>query len=342
MKMKSAGNRKSGMDRDILKLMVILGLVLLFAALFMPTLFFTAANFKSMAFQFPEFGLMAAGMALAMLTGGSDLSVVNAGNLIAIVVGSMYKSMAGVDAEGAGVVPVLLLGLLLAFVMGAVMGGFNGFMISRVGIPPILTTLGTSQLYNGLGIVITKGTTLTGFPAMLNRIGNGSAFGFIPYPLIIFALAMAIVSFIIQRSSFGYKLYMMGTNARAASFSGINNSAMLIKTYALSGMLSALAGMVILARNNSANADYGSNYIMQTILVAVMAGFNPNGGKGRITGLVLGVITLQMLSSALNMTNITSFFKQLVYGAMLLILVIINSETFANWLSARRRHAARA
>ena len=117
---------------------------------------------------------------------------------------------------------------------------------------------------------------------------------------------------------------------------------MLIKTYALSGMLSALAGMVILARNNSANADYGSNYIMQTILVAVMAGFNPNGGKGRITGLVLGVITLQMLSSALNMTNITSFFKQLVYGAMLLILVIINSETFANWLSARRRHAARA
>ena len=342
MKMKSAGNRKSGMDRDILKLVVILGLVLLFAALFMPKLFFTTANFKSMAFQFPEFGLMAAGMALAMLTGGSDLSVVNAGNLIAIVVGSMYKSMAGVDAEGAGVVPVLLLGLLLAFVMGAVMGGFNGFMISRVGIPPILTTLGTSQLYNGLGIVITKGTTLTGFPAMLNRIGNGSAFGFIPYPLIIFALAMAIVSFIIQRSSFGYKLYMMGTNARAASFSGINNSAMLIKTYALSGMLSALAGMVILARNNSANADYGSNYIMQTILVAVMAGFNPNGGKGRITGLVLGVITLQMLSSALNMTNITSFFKQLVYGAMLLILVIINSETFANWLSARRRHAARA
>lgn len=342
MKKKSAGNRKSGMDRDILKLMVILGLVLLFAALFMPTLFFTAANFKSMAFQFPEFGLMAAGMALAMLTGGSDLSVVNAGNLIAIVVGSMYKAMAGVEAEGAGVVPVLLLGLLLAFVMGAVMGGFNGFMISRVGIPPILTTLGTSQLYNGLGIVITKGTTLTGFPAMLNRIGNGSAFGVIPYPLIIFTLAMAIVSFIIQRSSFGYKLYMMGTNARAASFSGINNSAMLIKTYALSGMLSALAGMVILARNNSANADYGSNYIMQTILVAVMAGFNPNGGKGRITGLVLGVITLQMLSSALNMTNITSFFKQLVYGAMLLILVIINSETFANWLSARRRHAARA
>lgn len=316
------------MDRDILKLLVILGAVLLFTLLTMPKVFYTAANFKSMAFQFPEFGLMAMGMALAMLTGGSDLSVVNTGNLTAILVGSMISS---VEAEGPIVALLLFGALIVALLLGCLMGAFNGFMISCIGVPAILTTLGTSQLFNGLGIVITKGTTMTGFPTMLNRIGNGSMLGFIPYPLIIFALACVAVSFIIQRSSFGFKLYMLGTNATAASFSGINNAKMLIRTYALSGMLSALAGMVILARNNSANADYGSNYIMQTILVAVMAGFDPNGGKGRITGLVLAVITMQMLSSALNMTNITSFFKQLVYGAMLLTLVIINSETFRDW-----------
>lgn len=318
-------------DRDILKLLVILLAVLLFALIFMPDVFYTGANFKSMAFQFPEFGLMAMGMALAMLTGGSDLSVVNTGNLTAILVGSMIASLVSVDAVGPVVAFVLLGALIVALLLGCLMGAFNGFMIAKVGIPPILTTLGTRQLFNGLGIVITKGTTLTGFPAMLNRIGNGTALGFIPYPLIIFVIACLIIAFIIQKSSFGFRLYMMGTNATASSFSGINNEKMLIKTYALSGMLSALAGMVILARNNSANADYGSNYIMQTILVAVMAGFNPNGGKGRITGLVLAVITLQMLSSALNMTNITSFFKQLVYGSMLLVLVIINSETFTVW-----------
>ncbi len=329
--------RRFILDGDILKLLVILGLVLLFTLLFMPGLFYTGANFKSMAFQFPEFGLMAMGMALAMLTGGSDLSVVNAGNLTAILVGSMISSLVSVDAQGPVVALLLVAALVLALGLGALMGAFNGFMISKVGIPPILTTLGTSQLFNGLGIVITRGTTLTGFPTMLNRIGNGSAFGLIPYPLIIFALAVLVVAFIIQKSSFGFRLYMMGTNATASSFSGINNSSMLIKTYALSGLLSALAGMVILARNNSANADYGSNYIMQTILVAVMAGFNPSGGKGRITGLVLAVITLQMLSSALNMTNVTSFFKQLVYGAMLLILVILNSETVAGSLSRRFR-----
>lgn len=322
-------------DRDILKLLVILGAVLLFTLLTMPKVFYTAANFKSMAFQFPEFGLMAMGMALAMLTGGSDLSVVNAGNLTAILVGSMISAVVSADAEGSMVALVLFTALIVALLLGCIMGAFNGYMISRIGVPPILTTLGTSQLFNGLGIVITKGTTMTGFPAMLNRIGNGSALGFIPYPLIIFALACVIVSFIIQKSSFGFKLYMLGTNATAASFSGINNAKMLIRTYALSGMLSALAGMVILARNNSANADYGSNYIMQTILVAVMAGFDPNGGKGRITGLVLAVITMQMLSSALNMTNVTSFFKQLVYGAMLLALVIINSETFGIWWKCR-------
>ena len=326
------------MDRDIVKLLVILALVLAVTAIFMPKVFYTGANFKSMCFQFPEFGLMAMGMALAMLTGGSDLSVVNTGNLTAILVGTMISRLAPVDATGPGVALVLLLGLVVALLLGCIMGAFNGFMISKVGIPPILTTLGTSQLFNGLGIVITQGTTLTGFPAMLNNIGNGTLFGFIPYPLIIFAIAVLIISFIIQRSTFGFRLYMMGTNANSAAFSGINNHAMLIKTYALSGMLAALAGMVILARNNSANADYGSNYIMQTILVSVMAGFNPNGGKGRITGLVLGVITLQMLSSTLNMTNITSFFKQLVYGAMLLMLVIMNSETFTNQIDKWKKN----
>lgn len=316
---------RAGLNGDIIKLLVILGIILLATAIFMPTVFYTQANFTSMAFQFPEFGLMAMGMALAMLTGGSDLSVVNAGNLTAILVGSLLRSMVSEDAAGTSVAFALLFCVLLGMLIGALLGALNGFLIAKVGIPPILTTLGTGQLFNGLGIVITQGTTLTGFPAMLNRIGNGSLFGWIPYPLIIFVLAMIVVAVVIQRSRFGFRLYMMGTNPVASAFSGINNESMLIKTYAISGILSALAGMVILARNNSANADYGSNYIMQTILVAVMAGFDPNGGKGRITGLVLAVITLQMLSSALNMTNITSFFKQLVYGAMLLTLVIINS-----------------
>lgn len=330
---------RAGIDRDIAKLLVILGAVLLMAATFMPNVFYTKANFTSMAFQFPEFGLMAMGMALAMLTGGSDLSVVNAGNLTAILTGSLMIRLIPADATGAGVALALVAAVLLGILLGGLMGALNGFLIAKIGIPPILTTLGTGQLFNGLSIVITQGTTLTGFPKLLNKIGNGTAFGVIPYPLVVFCAAMVIVAFIVQRSKFGFRLYMMGTNPTASSFSGIDNTAMLIRTYALSGMLAALAGLVILARNNSANADYGSNYIMQTILVAVMAGFNPSGGKGRITGLVLAVITLQMLSSGLNMTNITSFFKQLVYGAMLLSLVILNSNAvkLPQWL--RRKNA---
>ena len=316
---------RAGFDGDIMKLLAILGAVLLSTAVFMPNIFYTKANFTSMAFQFPEFGLMGMGMALSMLTGGSDLSVVSVGNFTAILTGTMIRRLVPEDAAGTGVVLTLLLAIVVGLCLGALMGAFNGYLIAKVGIPSILTTLGTGQLFNGLGIVITEGTSLTGFPAMLNRIGNGAAFGLIPYPLIIFAAAVLIVAFIVQRSKFGFRLYMMGTNPVASSFSGIDNTGMLIRTYALSGILAALAGLVILARNNSANADYGSNYIMQTILVAVMAGFNPSGGKGRITGLVLAVVTLQMLSSGLNMTNITSFFKQLVFGAMLLGLVILNS-----------------
>ena len=329
---------RAGFDGDITKLLAILGVVLLSTAVFMPKIFFTKANFTSMAFQFPEFGLMGMGMALSMLTGGSDLSIVSAGNLTAILTGTLIMRLVPVDASGSSVVLTLILAMVVGLCLGALMGALNGFLIAKVGIPSILTTLGTGQLFNGLGIVITEGTTLTGFPAMLNRIGNGTAFGLIPYPLIIFAVAMLIVAFIVQRSKFGFRLYMMGTNPVASSFSGIDNTGMLIRTYALSGILAAMAGLVILARNNSANADYGSNYIMQTILVAVMAGFNPSGGKGRITGLVLAVITLQMLSSGLNMTNITSFFKQLVFGAMLLVLIIINSDVARHyhWFTRKR------
>ena len=189
-------------------------------------------------------------------------------------------------------------------------------------------------MFAGIGIVVTKGTSLYSFPEQLNRLGNGYLFGFLPIPAVLFFLVVGLLIFLIQKCSFGMKLYMIGTNARAAEFSGADNRKIVIRSYMLSGILAAAAGFIILARTNSANADYGGNYIIQSMLVAIMGGVDPKGGKGKVTGIVLAVFTLQLLSSGLNMMNVSSYFKQLVYGALLLSMIITN--TFPIWESWKK------
>lgn len=311
-------------DATVTKLFIIITAVLVVMSFLMPGVFFTAKNFKSMAFQFPEFGIFAIAMALAMMTGGCDLSIVSVGNLAAILSGTFILKMAG-NADGFKLWLVILAAFFIALVTGMAAGLFNGLCIAGIGIPPILTTLGTMQLFAGIGIVVTRGTSLYSFPEQLNQLGNGYLFGFLPIPAALFLLVVLLLIFLIQKCSFGIKLYMIGTNAKAAEFSGADNRKMVILSYMLSGILAATAGFIILARTNSANADYGSNYIIQSMLVAIMGGVDPKGGKGKVTGIVMAVFTLQLLSSGLNMMNVSSYFKQLIYGALLLSMIITNT-----------------
>lgn len=311
-------------DATVAKLFIIIAAVLVVMSFLMPGVFFTVKNFKSMAFQFPEFGIFAIAMALAVMTGGCDLSIVSVGNLAAILSGTFILKMAG-NADGFKLWLVILAAFLIALVTGMAAGLFNGLCIAGIGIPPILTTLGTMQLFAGIGIVVTRGTSLYSFPEQLNQLGNGYLFGFLPIPAVLFLLVVLLLIFLIQKCSFGIKLYMIGTNAKAAEFSGADNRKMVILSYMLSGILAATAGFIILARTNSANADYGSNYIIQSMLVAIMGGVDPKGGKGKVTGIVMAVFTLQLLSSGLNMMNVSSYFKQLIYGALLLSMIITNT-----------------
>ena len=313
-------------DWNMIRLLTVSFLIVLLMTVLVPSRFFSVMNFQSMSFQFPEFGLFSIAMALSMFTGGSDLSIISTGNLAAIVSGTLIKSM--LDANPAMSPSIaIFMSFIAAVLVGFACGAFNGFLISRFGIPPILTTLGTMQLFSGLGIVITKGSALYGFPELLNRIGNGFLFNFIPIPLVIFALIAAIFAFLIQKTSFGVKLFCLGSNEKAAKFAGLRISRLIIQSYIMSGILSAVAGIVILARTNSASADYGDAYLLQSMLVAIMGGVDPRGGHGKITGIIIAIITIQLLSSGLNMLNVNIYFKQLAYGALLLVMVILNRKS---------------
>jgi simple sugar transport system permease protein len=318
-----SGVRAMTKDADLMRLLVITILVFVVMSLLRPDRFFTLDNFSSMAFQFPEFGLLAIAIMLAMLSGGIDLSIVGIANLSGILAARILTTLVPQAATATQAAMYSALAIIVSLGVGIICGLINGFLIAEVGITPILATLGTMQLYTGIAIVMTKGRAIYGFPEWFTFIGNGSILG-IPIPFIVFAAFCAVFAIILNRTSYGFKLYMLGTNPTASRFSGINNVRVLLTTYLLSGFLSAASGLVVMARTNSAKADYGTSYTLQVILIAVMGGVNPNGGFGNIFGLILAILTLQFLSSGFNMLRFSNFFKEFIWGAVLLLVMVVN------------------
>jgi simple sugar transport system permease protein len=310
-------------DGNLTRLVVMMVLVFVMMSLLKPNLFPTVDSLLSMAFQFPEFGILAVAMMICMVTGGIDLSIIGIANLSSILAAvTMVKFIP--EGAGAGqILMVMLLAVAIAVLTGLACGVLNGIAISAFGIPPILTTLGSMQLFTGLGIIITKGKAIYGFPLEFTILGAGSVL-YVPIPLILFGIIIATFSILLKKTSYGLKLYMMGTNPTASTYSGINNLKITIQTYMYSGALAAIAGLLIASRTNSANADYGSSYTLQALLVAILGGVNPNGGFGKVAGVVVAVLTLQFLSTGFNMLHISNFFKDFIWGAVLIIVMITN------------------
>ncbi|MEO1102541.1 MAG: ABC transporter permease [Pseudomonadota bacterium] len=297
--------------------------VAIFAAmsLLRPELFLTEANFRSMAFQFPEYAILSLAMMLAMLTGGIDLSVIGVANLSGILAAFVMAALVP-DAPGYGldVLAAIVLAIAVSVAVGALCGALNGVCIAAVGIPPILATVGTGLMFTGFAIVLTDGRAVLGFPDAFAVIGNGLV-GPIPVPVLIFAVLSVALAFVLNRTKFGLRIYLMGTNPLAARFAGIDNAWITMRTYIACGMLSASAGLVLMSRANSAKADYGTSYLLLAVLIAVLGGTNPYGGFGRVGGIVLAVLSLQFLSSGFNMLQFSNFAKELVWGLTLLLVM---------------------
>lgn len=285
-----------------------------------PDRFLSWQNLTSMAFQFPEFAILALAMTMTMLTGGIDLSVVGVANLSAVVAALLMTRLTG-SSDGT---VVLLLALCAAVAVGMAAGLFNGLLVAKLGLPAILATLGSGLIFTGLAIALTGGSAVMGLPAAAAWIGNATILG-IPTPLILFALLAGGLSLILTRTAFGMKVRMFGANPLAARFAAMDIDAMLIKVYVVSGALAATAGMVVMSRANSAKADYGSSYLLLAVLIAILGGVNPYGGYGRIIGVVLAVLSMQFLSSGLNMVGVSNFARELIWGSLLIFVMIVNT-----------------
>lgn len=310
-------------DPHIKRLIILIVIWMVFIAITRFGKFYSLLNFQTMASQFPEFGLMSLGVMLCMLTGGIDLSVVGIANMTSIFVAFLLLSLTG---EG-GTLPAYSIPLvfILAIIIGAFSGFFNGLLVSKLNIPPILATMGSGALFTGISMVLTNGNAVSKFSRTYSQTINNKIGGVIPVQLLIFIFVAIILWFLLSKTVFGTKLYMLGTSPTAAKFSGLKITNLLIKTYMLSGITAALGGMIMLANYNSARADYGSVYTLQTILIVVLGGVDPMGGKGRISGVVLAIILLRMLETGINrFPHISSYYISLIWGSVLILVMVLN------------------
>ena len=284
--------------------------------------FLSVFNLQSMAGQVPEIGLLAIGVMLAMCAGdgGIDLSGIALANLSGVLSAVIVASLVSNTGQEGLYSALFILG---ALVIGFLGGLINGTLITRFGITPILCTLGTQMAFTGLSVIVSGGkAVVVGSPEPLSSIGNEFWFG-APISFILFVAVAALVGAALKFSPFGRWLMLSGSNPKAALYAGFPRSAVVTATYALSGTLSGLSGVIIAARNVNVKWDYGASYLLIAILIAVMAGVRPEGGYGRIVCVVFSAVALQLMSSLLNFGGLSNFVRDFAWGALLLAFLAI-------------------
>ena len=283
--------------------------------------FFSVNTLQSMAFQMPELGILSLAMMLPLLSGGLNLSIIATANLAGLTIAFVLARYIP-GSEGMAWVALQVLAIGSGFAVAALVGLVNGFVIAYLGVSPILATLGTMTLCKGLAIGLTHGNVISGFPDPIVFIGNGTVFG-VPFALIVLALCALPVAIMLNATPFGAKVYMIGSNEKATRYSGVDTRAILLKVYVLSSLLAGVAAVVMLARFNSANAAYGESYLLVTILAAVLGGVDPFGGFGKVGGLILALIILQVISSAFNLLNLSQFLTLAIWGGILIAVAAV-------------------
>lgn len=307
--------------RNELLLLVLFAIVFALMSVLSGGQFLRPFNIQSMAFQLPEFGILTLAQMVIIITAGINLSISYTAALSSIV-----GSIVIVALNAAHVSPVVSIGLGFLVMIGvAVLGGmFNGAFVAFVGVSPILVTLGTMTLFDGLSLLLTKGAAISGYPTAYLWFGNGTVLH-IPVPMLIFIAVLLATYYLVNRTSFGMKLFMIGANPTATVFSGINVRRVLFSLYIYSAILSALAGLIMSSRYNSAKESYGSSYLLQSVVGAVLGGTEIVGGSGSVVGVVLAVMILQVVSTGLDILGFNRFLTNVIMGLILIVALALNA-----------------
>ena len=285
-----------------------------------PDRFLSLYNLQTMAFQLPEFGIIALGMMMVILTGGINLSI-TAGSALAGIMAAFILS--GTIMAGSNIVLAIAVAIGVILLTSVLIGFLNGFVVAYIGVTPILVTLGSQILYEGISMWLTKGGAISNFPEAYYWFGNESI-GPIPVPLIIFVIIAVVTYILLEKTPWGARVYMVGSNPTAAIFSGIDIKRILMQVYVYSALLAGCDAVIMLSRYNSAKVDLGSSYLLQSVAAVVLGGTNIAGGHGKVFGTVVAVAILQVISSGLNILGVNRFIIDMITGAILIAVLTLN------------------
>lgn len=278
--------------------------------------FLLTINLQNLARQIGAFGIFSIGLGLVIITGGIELSVGSMMALLGVILSMLLTE------RGLGVVP----SVLICIVVGTGLGLLHGTLITRLNMQPFIVTLCGLLFYRGLARFITndetKGFGTVGGLDFLRYIANGNFLG-IPMPFVILLLIAAVGWVLLHRSVYGRYLFATGRNAEAARYAGINTKGIVTTAYVLSGLLTAVSGIIFAFYTNSVSpANHGNAYELYGIAAAVLGGCSLRGGEGSIVGILIGTALLQVLRNLVNLLGIPSSLDFAVMGAVILIGVM--------------------
>lgn len=280
--------------------------------------FLNPSNLKSIALSVSTDGLLSIGLCLALILGGIELSVGGVAAMTCVITG--YLCLAGVNVWVA---------CLAAIGAGLVTGLFNGLMISKVGLPPFIVTLGMMNLSRGIAYILTEGSPLSlsgSLPDSFRFLATGNVFG-VPMLFIIFVIVAVIAHIFLKKSKICRNIFYVGSNEDAAKHSAINVDRVKIGVYIVIGMLATLSGILSLGRFNVATPELSVGAETTAISAAVIGGTSFTGGVGSILGTFLGIVLLKVVNSALVMLNVSVYWQDFVQGAILVLAVTMDYVT---------------
>ena len=274
--------------------------------------FLSLNNLTNVARQVSIFAIIGAGMTFVIITAGIDLSV---GSLLAL---TGCVAMTIIDKTNGD-----FIGITAGILVGAICGAVNGITVSRFRVPPFIATLAGLTVYRGLSLVITKGLPIVKFEGSFRFIGQGVIAG-IPVPVIILVIVVIVMQLVLSRTAFGAYIYAVGGNEEAARLSGIKVAWVKLWAYVLCGLLSGLAGMILMARLSSAQPAVGECFELDAIAAVVLGGTSLMGGRGAVWSTLIGALVIGILSNGMNLMGVHSHYQLVAKGVLIVMAVMLD------------------
>lgn len=288
--------------------------------------FLQTANLMRASSDFMELGLMMLPMVFVIISNNIDLSVASTLGLTASFMGWLFNAGWNIWAAAAA-----------ALVLGMAAGALNGLLISRLRLPALVVTLGTYAFYRGLAYALLGDEAARGYPEAFNFLGQGRLFDIrLPFSVVLFAVLAVVFGLVLHKTAFGRQIYAIGNNEDAARFSGVPTQRNKLIIFTVSGLMAALAGLVLAARFGSTRPDIGTGLELDVITATVLGGISINGGRGTMPGAVLSLILIGLLRYGMSLLNIQGQVQSVVIG-----LLLIGSILLPNLLRGAAQHKGR-